>query len=221
MTKEKGTPREREAAELAGSLPDGAEQLAEYVMQSIERLHCAVLACDDEAADAAMAAMDAAVWKLNGRTFFGCMADDDAAGRVLARACAAQPGTVPKWGQQGEFLIEVAGMRVRVEVGDGFSIGRHHFAFHVVDVGAPFLSETGYRSHFGRAVGGCTVDEAARRVVAAIVKKEGRRMVQPQSRQLCAERANDCEWLRLAASAAATPTVQTFEDEGGQIAFAF
>lgn len=39
----------------------------------------------------------------------------------------------------------------------------------------PFISETGYRSHFAEAMGGCPVDEAARRVFASILKSEGRR----------------------------------------------
>ena len=60
---------------------------------------------------------------------------------------------MPLWGQSGEFLVDVEGIRavVRME-GRGFS-WMHHFEFHAIDADTPFISETGYRSHFARPVG--------------------------------------------------------------------
>ena len=49
------------------------------------------------------------------------------------------------WGQQGEFLIEVAGIRALVRCSDGFSWTRFHLDFHAVDMHGPFNSETGYQ----------------------------------------------------------------------------
>jgi hypothetical protein len=84
----------------------------------------------------------------------GILADDDAPGCVLERETAARPGVVPLWGQQGEFVIGVGTMRVRVEMDGIFGIGCGYstwpgFAAHAVDLDRPFLSETGYRSFLG------------------------------------------------------------------------
>ena len=49
------------------------------------------------------------MWKLNGGTFFGCLADDLAAGKIIEKHCASALGKVPMWGQTGQFLIEVEG----------------------------------------------------------------------------------------------------------------
>ena len=53
----------------------------------------------------------------------GILADDDASGRALERAFASVPGDVPLWGQKGDFVIEVNGMQVRIEIEGVFGIG--------------------------------------------------------------------------------------------------
>lgn len=96
---------------------------------------------------------------------------------MLARLTAAEPGTVPLWGQEGEFVIEVTGMRVRIEMDGMFGIGAGfspwmNFSAHAVDWDKPFLSETGYRSFMGMhaaLVPGFTPDAFAREVIAAHV----------------------------------------------------
>jgi hypothetical protein len=56
------------------------------------------------------------------------------------------------WGQQGDFILELPGVRVRIEMAGLFGIGFPSFAAHIVDPGKPSISETGYRSFLG--VGG-------------------------------------------------------------------
>lgn len=208
--------REQKAGARAATLPTEPGELLAVAKAATGAFGVAVIASDDAGAADAVELVEAVIWKLNGETFFGSSADEDSAGNVVARHCAAQPGTVPAWGQQGEFLIEVAGIRALVKCSDGFSWMRFHLEFHAVDVHGPFISETGYRSHFGNVVGGIAVDEAARRVMAALLKDNGRCMVRPESRPLCEERAVR-PWLASSADAPAA----TFEDDGGQVCFAF
>ena len=53
----------------------------------------------------------------------GILAGPDAPGCVLQRETAAAPGAVPLWGQTGDFIITVDGMRVRIELDGMFGIG--------------------------------------------------------------------------------------------------
>lgn len=128
--------RDMRAEARATTLPDERGALLAAAAEAVAAYDAAVMACDDDAADAAIDCLEAVVWKLNGGTFFGSSADDESAGRVVARHCAAAPGSVPLWGQAGEFMIEVAGMRALVSVSDGFSWRRFHLEFHAVDVHA-------------------------------------------------------------------------------------
>lgn len=97
-------------------------------------------------ADLALLNWDTVVYRLNGDTFFGCGADDGSKTHLL-NLLAAEPGCVPGWGQDGDWLTEVQGLRVRVEarhwMGDTVSL-----AFFAVDLDQPFLSQTGYRAHY-------------------------------------------------------------------------
>lgn len=76
--------------------------------------------------------------------------------------CAAEEGKVPLWGQNGSFVLEVEGIRAFV-IYDGLKWGTGHFEFHAIELCAPFISETGYQSHFFMGIGatGLTVKEAA------------------------------------------------------------
>ena len=53
--------------------------------------------------------------KLNGGNA-GILSHDDAPGHVLAGRTAAAPGTVPRWGQTGDFIVMAGRMQVRVEL---------------------------------------------------------------------------------------------------------
>jgi hypothetical protein len=112
---------------------------------------------------------------MNGGTHFGSMADDDAPGRVIERHCAAVPGEVPLWGQRGQFLVERGNVRALVEYEAGFGgpLGAH-FQFHALDLDKPFISETGYRSHFDTARGCMTVAEVAGGILSAMLAEKKR-----------------------------------------------
>lgn len=159
-------------AQLAGVDP------AEFPARAralVARYHDAVLAGDLETLDSSQSAYEALVYVLNGNTMLGSAAGDDSAAYVLARAVAAAPGQVPCWGQSGDFLVEVDGMRVRVEVAEGLH-NHHGLTLHAVDLDRPFLSETGYRSHGVTVTShlGETVDQAVRRAVAEVLEGEGK-----------------------------------------------
>lgn len=160
-------------AELASVLP---EQFPTIARQCVEKYHDAVLAGHVEVLDQMERAYNALVFKLNGDTLFGCSAKADSAANVLSRAVAARPGQVPLWGQCGEFLLEVDGMRIRVEYKPGM-LGNHHDCdLHAVDLDRPFLSTTGYRSAGVTAVSclGESVEQAVRRMVEGLLKNEGK-----------------------------------------------
>jgi len=153
-----------------------AEHFPALAKDAAEKYHDAVLAGHIEALDQAEDAYCALVYKLNGDTLFGCKADDDSAGHVLARAVAAQPGQVPSWGQAGEFLLEVEGLRVWVVL-PHHMLGNHRFCdLCAVDLDKPFISETGYRSVNLSATSsiGESVDQTVRRVVLELMQAEGK-----------------------------------------------
>ena len=137
----------------AGHLPSSMDDALPYFRDLIARHHDAMLAASVETVmalrkDAAMLAR-----RLNGGGS-GYLAGPDAPGCMLERLTAAQPGIVPLWGQAGDFIVTVDGMRVRIELDGVFGIGSSvgfwpGFSAHVVNRDAPFLSETGYRSFLG------------------------------------------------------------------------
>ena len=167
----------RDATDLAVELPEDRPGLLAVAAQAVAACHAAVLAGDGAAAEAAAARYDSSIWKLNGGTYQNCndRSNPEAAGTLIEQHCKAAPGAVPMWGQLGELLVESDGVRCLVECGDGFgSLLNRHFAFHVIDLDGPFISETGYRSHFETAQGGMTVDQAAAAVFAGYLKAHRR-----------------------------------------------
>jgi hypothetical protein len=209
-------PRDGVLAELATTLPEGEDELLETAASAVARYDQAVVSGDDAGATVAAQLVDAVVWKLNGGTMFGCKADEDAAGCRVDRFCAAPAGAVPRWGQRGEFLVKVAGVRAVVEVDDNLSRGVHHFAFHAIDPHALFISETGYRSHFTAAVAGSTVDAVARGLMAALVRSEGKCMLSAQARTTFRR-----TWSWLDGAPEVGVSLEVFEEDGGQLAFGF
>ena len=173
--------REEEGAarQLAAELPDDRAGLLAVGAAAVVACHTAVLAQDQAALEAAEDRYEAAVWKLNGGTFFASYADPDAAGRALRRLCSAVPGTVPMWGQSGEFLVTVRGTRCLVNFDNGMgSLSDAHFEFEVIDLDASFISETGYLSHHARAGDGLTLDQMACEIISGLLQSK-RRYVRP------------------------------------------
>jgi hypothetical protein len=160
-------------AELANVQP---EQFPAIARQCAAKYHDAVLAGHVDVLDQMEMAYAALVYKLNGDTLHGCKANGESAFYVLERALAAAPGQVPNWGQAGEFLLEVDGLRVRVVLTSSM-LGNHRSCdLHVVDVDKPFISATGYRSAILTVTSsiGETVDQAARQMVRDMIQSEGK-----------------------------------------------
>jgi hypothetical protein len=97
-------------------------------------------------------------------------------------------------GQCGAFVMELWGMRVRVEMDGLFGIGSSHsvwpgFSAHAVDWDKPFLSPTGYRSFLGVIATpqiGYTPDIFARDAILAYVEHGLRGklvMIEPRCRE--------------------------------------
>ena len=133
-------------------LPGTWDEALPYYRNLIDLHHAAMLIADeaevmrlkDEAHDLAA--------KLNGGTTFGICAPDGS-GRRLEDATACTDG-IPLWGQKGEFVTDIDGMTVRIEIEGLFGIGSSFnwwpsFQTHAVDRRKPFLSETGFRSFMG------------------------------------------------------------------------
>lgn len=120
------------------------EQLAGDMLQLFNDAMIAASARDIETSTLRYSAV---VYRLNGDTFMGSGTKEGPGGQ-LRKLLAARPGVVPGWGQAGEYLLEVDGMRVRVVVDPWGVGGVHSLSFWAVDSAAKFISETGYMSHF-------------------------------------------------------------------------
>jgi hypothetical protein len=166
--------REQETAHLPATM----EKAIPYYQKLIERHHAAMLAGNAaEAMKIREEAHELAV-KVNGGDA-GICGGPDAPAYVLERATATPAGTVPLWGQTGSFIIDVDGMRVRIEQDGMFGTGAGHmlwpgFGAHAVDSQKAFLSETGYRCFIGchaDMVPGITTDAFARETVKAYIQR--------------------------------------------------
>jgi hypothetical protein len=172
---ERSAKRDAAAATVAASMPGDRDGLLAVAKECVELYNNAVLDRADFAALVISERYEAVIWKLNGGTFFGSGAGDESAGTIAMRHCQAVPGVVPMWGQQGEFIISVKDIRCWVKYGGGLgSVLSCHFEFNALDLDGPFISETGYRSHFCGSVRGLTVDAAAAAIFADFLSKERR-----------------------------------------------
>lgn len=128
---------------LANGMPDAKADQQRKAKYILECFHAAVMGAARPQAEHQALLLDALVWKMSK----GLRSNEQR--RQLFVKFAAKPGYVPAWGQSGEFLITVNGIRARVEF-DCQLIGmmNPHFQFHIVDFDRPFISETGYKSFF-------------------------------------------------------------------------
>lgn len=143
------------------------EALEQLAADSMALFNDAIRGNAPEQAALAKLRYDAVAYRLHGDSFMGCAVDDGSLVR-LERQLAAVPGAVPSWGQGGEWLVEVNGMRIRAKVGHG-PHGTIPLDLLAVDLDRPFLSPTGYRSHwihydqwFGRDLAGAVRAELER-----------------------------------------------------------
>ncbi|KND60976.1 hypothetical protein BVER_00857c [Candidatus Burkholderia verschuerenii] len=212
--KDERDEREAKAEQIAAQMPEDRGGILCEAMAAIDAIDAAVLACDDGAAEAAALRYEAAIWKLNGKTYFGCMAGPDAGGVIARKVCSAPDGTAPKWGQAGEFVATVQGTRALVSVSEGFGVRSTHFEFRAVDLDRPFISQTGYRSCFATPTGGATVKQAAEAMLAEHMSN-GMCMVGDDYRVRRVE--DERPWL----AELATQPVEAFADATGQLGFSF
>lgn len=168
----------REQERACAHLPGTMDEAVPFLRSLIQRHHAAMLAGDAATVERLREEAHHLASKLNNYES-GIIADDDAPGCVLDRLSKAPEGTVPLWGQSGSFVIECAGMSVRIELDGLFGIAWHSswlgFAAHAVDWDKPFLSETGYRSFLGCGGGLAprfTPDTFAAEIVAAYVRRD-------------------------------------------------
>ena len=160
-------------------LPTTMAEAIPFYRQQIEAHHAAMLICDFDAAMAIREEAHLVARKLNGGQP-GILAHDNAPGYVLARETAAAANTVPLWGQDGDFVTDAAGMRLRVKMHGIFGIGATampylSFELRAVDNDKLFLSETGYRSFLGVSLEprpGRTTEDFMRGVVELHVARE-------------------------------------------------
>ena len=121
MAKKRKTPAQpgqdwnAPAAELLAELPTDRDELLAAAVAAVVEIDAAIMRGDGAAAEAASDRYEAVIWKMNGGTHVGSMADHDAPGQVIERHCAAVPGDVPLWGQRGQFLVADGDMRALVE----------------------------------------------------------------------------------------------------------
>ncbi|MCE1119140.1 hypothetical protein, partial [Pseudomonas sp. NMI795_08] len=132
---------------LLAELPPATEraELERIAGEAKAVFNDAVRVGDAARADLALLGWDAVVYRLNGDTFFGCDADDGSRTHLL-KHLAAKPGQVPGWGQDGEWLTEVQGLRIRVKARNWMHGGTSLDLF-AVDLDQPYLSPTGFRAH--------------------------------------------------------------------------
>ena len=150
-----------------------------YYRTLIERHHAAMLAGDIPAAMKIREEAHDLAYKVNGGDA-AIRGGPDAPAYVLERATAAPTGTVPMWGQTGEFTIHVGTMPVLIKQEGMFGIAAGFgtwpgFGAHAVDYQKPFFSETGYRSFLGchaDMMPGITPDAFAREMIDTYVKGE-------------------------------------------------
>jgi hypothetical protein len=161
-------------------LPSTMDGAIPFYRKLIERHHEAMLAGDVEKTMAIREeAHDLAV-KLNGGTLMGICGGPDAPACVLERETAAPPGTVPMWGQEGSFTVDVNGMKARIEQDGMFGVGTGSmfwpgFGAHAIDYDKPFLSQTGYRSFHGAqgtVAPGMTPDKYAQEMIRSYMQRE-------------------------------------------------
>lgn len=173
---------EQESAHLPA---DMAEAIPVY-RKLIEDHDRAMVAADEKAAMAIRKEANRLAVKLNGGEI-GVLGGPDAPGYVLMRETAAPEGTVPMWGQEGSFTVDVNGMPARIKIDGMLGICQSMsilpgFGAYAVDAEKPCFSETGYRSFLGLRgdlVPGLTPADFARSVIEAYIKGECKGRLRP------------------------------------------
>ncbi len=147
-------------AKLTEGWPTDEAELLLMATSLLRDYDLAIRNGDAESQREAAEGYEAVVQRLNGGTRFG----SSAWAEKVAEHCAAPDGALPMWGQQGRFLIQGPGFR-SIVVAKGGMGHSSSLDFYAVDVDAPYISNTGYRSHFARPELGQTFQAALPRFV--------------------------------------------------------
>jgi len=152
------------------ALPSDPAEVEEVAAAALRLYHDAIMLGAVADLERVKVTYRACVMALNGGTHFGSAAVDD---ELMAKH-AAPAGQVPRWGQVGQFLLELDGMRIAVKAAPGSLKGTYGFDLYAVDMDKPFLSSTGYRHHFmdpARCLGQ-KVDQALRAEVRECIAQQ-------------------------------------------------
>jgi hypothetical protein len=152
-------------------LPTSWDTALPHYQNLLQRCDAAFLAADGDEINRIYGEAEALATIIQGKTS-GLLALDGA-GTILAEKTRAPVGATPLWGQEGEFIIEAAGVTVRMETDGIFGISTRYvllpgFAAHAVDFDKPFISETGFRSFIGygaRVEPGVTIEAFAKALI--------------------------------------------------------
>ncbi len=161
-------------------LPDTMEEALPYFRDLISQHHNAMMMADEkETMRLRQEARNLARRLNNGNP--DITACPESPGCVLEAATMAAMGTVPQWGEVGEFVITVGDMSVRIQL-DGLFGASASYSFWLgvyadaLQEDKPFISETGRREFVddvqAEIVPGITPDEHARRLIDAYIAHE-------------------------------------------------
>jgi len=176
----------------------------------------AIRANDGDAASAAAQSFRSLIVATNGeKGSFGGFAEDGA-GTAITAALMADAGQIPHWGQNGLFVLETRHGRALVDFTCPLDVCSS-FGFTAIDLGLPFISETGYRSHFYTEWPPLSVKEAAAAIFRRYAEAEKLTNIEIEYRQ---RRSNSMpDFARP--SCTSFQGVPTQTDNKGQIGFQF
>lgn len=123
-------------------LPGGDEALLSHAAFRLDQFNDAMLCDDARAIEVAELFYWATVYRLNGDTAWACAVAGGGLEKVQQHL-APTPGVPTRWGERGEWLLEVGDMRLWVRVGCSSLGGAHGINLHAVDADAPFLNAHG------------------------------------------------------------------------------
>ncbi|WP_085595727.1 hypothetical protein [Thalassospira sp. MCCC 1A01428] len=188
-------------------------QTANHIVREFD---AAVRANDGAAAQKAAQDFKTLIVAANGeKGSFGSFATDGAGTAIMA-ALAAKEGQVPHWGQNGLFVLETGHGRALVDFTCPLDTCSS-FGFMAIDLGLPFISETGFRSHFYAEWPPVSVQEAAAAIFCTCAETEMMMNVELEYRQRRATSLPDF----AQASCTSFQGVLTETNDKGQIGFQF
>lgn len=208
---------EQASRDLMAGLPDSEPGLLAAARECVDSFGDAVLSERIDDARKANLTYEAVVLKLNGGTFFGCMADSNSAANIIGRHCAAPDGVVPAWGQAGTFLLDGERMRAIVRIKADATLTDLWLELWAIDVDSAFISPTGYRSFGMLGVWpGMSVADSVHHYFEAVLNERGAVMIESEHKDIARARIAECPW----ASSLPPREIRAFVDNG-QVDFGF